>query len=460
MSETTVLVAEDNPELREALVDTLELGGYQVIATESAEAALDKLQSAQVDLLLSDINMGKMDGHELLGQVRSLHPWLPVILITAFGNVGSSVRAMRDGAADYLLKPFKPEDLLASVSRYARCRASDSSEPVAVERESQQLLMLARKVAMSDATVLISGESGTGKEVLAQYIHRHSNRQGKPFVAINCAAIPENMLEATLFGHEKGAFTGAYNSSPGKFEQANGGTLLLDEVSEMDIGLQAKILRVLQEREVERLGGRKTMSLDVRVIATTNRDLKEAVRQGQFREDLYYRLSVFPLAWKSLRERPADIVPLAERLLSRHCERMEETANLDDSARNALRQYPWPGNVRELENVLQRALIIQEGGVINASALSLTTFENSIGATASLPEYEQDSEPSSSVISDADLGNDLKKREYEIILSTLRKQGGKRKETAEALGVSARTLRYKLARMRDMGINIDSLASA
>lgn len=460
MSDTTVLVAEDNPELREALVDTLELGGYQVLATDSAEAALEKLRTAQVDLLLSDINMGRMDGHELLSQVRAVHPWLPVILITAFGSVGSSVRAMRDGAADYLLKPFKPEDLLASVSRYARCRASDSSEPVAVERESQQLLMLARKVALSDATVLISGESGTGKEVLAQYIHRHSKRQGKPFVAINCAAIPENMLEATLFGHEKGAFTGAYNSSPGKFEQANGGTLLLDEISEMDISLQAKILRVLQEREVERLGSRKTMSLDVRVIATTNRDLKDAVRQGHFREDLYYRLSVFPLAWKSLRERPADIVPLAERLLSRHCERMNEKATMDESAKTALRQYGWPGNVRELDNVLQRALIIQEGGVINASALSLTALDSGIGTSVSWTEGEVEVESGSTVISEADLGNDLKKREYEIILSTLRKQGGKRKETAEALGVSARTLRYKLARMRDMGINIDSLASA
>lgn len=460
MNETTVLVAEDNLELREALVDTLEIGGYQVIATDCAEAALAKLRTTRVDLLLSDINMGDMDGHELLSQVRSQHPWLPVILITAFGSVGSSVRAMRDGAADYLLKPFKPEDLLASVSRYARCRASDSSEPVAVERDSQQLLLLARKVAMSDATVLISGESGTGKEVLAQYIHRHSNRQGKPFVAINCAAIPENMLEATLFGHEKGAFTGAYNSSPGKFEQANGGTLLLDEISEMDIGLQAKILRVLQEREVERLGGRKTMTLNVRVIATTNRDLKAAVRQGHFREDLYYRLSVFPLAWKSLRERPADIVPLAQRLLSRHCERTGENVVLDESAMAALRQYQWPGNVRELDNVLQRALIIQEGGVIDTSALSLTVSDNSVPYVETGLEESIDGETEGATMADADLGNDLKKREYEIILSTLRKQGGKRKETAEALGVSARTLRYKLARMRDMGINIDSLATA
>jgi len=236
--------------------------------------------------------------------------------------------------------------------------------------------------------------------------------------------------------------------------------LLLDEISEMDIGLQAKILRVLQEREVERLGGRKTMTLDVRVIATTNRDLKAAVRQGHFREDLYYRLSVFPLAWKSLRERPADIVPLAQRLLSRHCERMGENVVLDESAMAALRQYQWPGNVRELDNVLQRALIIQEGGVIDTSALSLTVSDNSVPYVETGLEESIDGETEGATMADADLGNDLKKREYEIILSTLRKQGGKRKETAEALGVSARTLRYKLARMRDMGINIDSLATA
>jgi two-component system response regulator FlrC len=265
------------------------------------------------------------------------------------------------------------------------------------------------------------------------------------------------MLEATLFGYEKGAFTGAYQSSPGKFEQANGGTLLLDEISEMDIGLQAKLLRVLQEREVERLGGRKTLSLDVRVIATTNRDLQQYVRQGRFREDLYYRLSVFPLSWQPLRQRPLDIVPLAERLLAQHAARMGRGAvKLEKSACEALTAHQWPGNVRELDNVLQRALIIHDGTSITAQALGLTGL---VLADTAL-EAEQDISASSVDSADSQLGSDLRQREFQIIINTLKQQGGRRKETADALGVSARTLRYKLARMRDMGINIDSMVRA
>ena len=303
--------------------------------------------------------------------------------------------------------------------------------------------------------------------MLAQYIHQQSRRANGPFVAINCAAIPENMLEATLFGHEKGSFTGAYQSSPGKFEQAEGGTILLDEISEMDIGLQAKILRILQEREVERLGSRKTLQLDVRVIATTNRDLRACVREGRFREDLFYRLSVFPLAWQPLRHRRQDIVPLAERLLQQHAGRMGRgVTTLDARAQQALISHDWPGNVRELDNVLQRALIIQDGNVISAASLALVA-DTQAGAPAfvdtTLTEPWQVSSAASPEMTETDnqvLDKDLRQREFEIILQTLKKQRGRRKETAEALGVSARTLRYKLARMRDLGINIDSLVSA
>lgn len=477
MSKASILVVEDNWELREALSDTLEYAGYQVQATESGEAALHLLTHSRVDMVVSDINMDGMDGHELLQQLRARFPVMPVVLITAFGSIGSSVRAMREGAVDYLLKPFKPEQLLATVEKYLTQQPVGHSEPVAMEPSSQQLLGLAKKVAQSDATVLISGESGTGKEVLAQYIHQQSTRANGPFVAINCAAIPENMLEATLFGHEKGSFTGAYQSCPGKFEQAEGGTILLDEISEMDIGLQAKILRVLQEREVERLGSRKTLQLDVRVIATTNRDLRACVREGRFREDLFYRLSVFPLAWQPLRHRRQDIVPLAERLLQQHAARMGRgVTTLDDRAKHDLMYHDWPGNVRELDNVLQRALIIQDGNVISAASLALIA-DRPFATPAASPEQTLGSptgdamqSPSSmaapavaSMEDDTDnqvLGNDLKQREFEIILQTLKKQRGRRKETAEALGVSARTLRYKLARMRDSGINIDSLVSA
>lgn len=474
MTKASILVVEDNWDLRDALTDTLEFAAYKVHAVSCAEDALQILSQRRFDMVVSDINMDGMDGHELLNRVRSLYPILPVVLITAFGSIGSSVRAMREGAVDYLLKPFKPEQLIATVEKYLAVRVSGRNEPVAIEPSSQQLLALARKVAQSDATVLISGESGTGKEVLAQYIHQQSTRSGGPFVAINCAAIPENMLEATLFGHEKGSFTGAYQSSPGKFEQAEGGTLLLDEISEMDIGLQAKILRVLQEREVERLGSRKTLQLNVRVIATTNRDLRQCVREGRFREDLFYRLSVFPLAWQPLRQRQMDIVPLAERLLTQHAARMGRSiVTLDASAKQSLITHDWPGNVRELDNVLQRALIIQDGTHITASALGLSAgFAHNFGmstagsvvsvspavlatssATSSLAPLQHESE-------DSALGSDLKQRELQIIISTLKEQGGRRKETAEALGVSARTLRYKLARIRDLGINVDSMVSA
>jgi len=480
MSKASILVVEDNWDLREALSDTLEFGGHHVLAVEGGEQALQALSQRRVDLVVSDINMDGMDGHELLVRVRALYPVMPVILITAFGSIGSSVRAMREGAVDYLLKPFKPEQLLATVEKYLTHQVADRTDPIAVEPSSQQLLALARKVAQSDATVLISGESGTGKEVLAQFIHQQSPRKNGPFIAINCAAIPENMLEATLFGHEKGSFTGAFQSSPGKFEQADGGTLLLDEISEMDIGLQAKILRVLQEREVERVGGRKTLQLNVRVIATTNRDLRQLVREGRFREDLFYRLSVFPLSWQALRHRQLDIIPLATRLLVQHAQRMGRGAvYLGDSAKSALLGYSWPGNVRELDNVLQRALIIQDGAQITAAALGLADVNSfhmlpseSAGSTgpfassyaADSVRFEksalQESDASIAASEDCDLGSDLKQREFQIIISALRQQGGRRKETADALGVSARTLRYKLARMRDMGVNIDSIVSA
>ena len=476
MSKATIMVAEDDWDLREALCDTLELAGFRVVPACSAEEALELLGSKHVDMLVSDVNMGDIDGYELLQRLRVQLPTLPVLLITAYGSISRSVEAMRSGAVDYLVKPFDPQTLVDAVRQYvvAPAKATDD-EPVAEEASSQQVLSMARKVAACDATVMISGESGTGKEVLARYIHRKSPRADKPFVAINCAAIPENMLEATLFGHEKGAFTGALTSSEGKFEQAEGGTILLDEISEMDIGLQAKILRVLQEREVERVGGRRTIALDVRVIATTNRDLRQCVVDGTFREDLFYRLSVFPLQWLPLRQRKKDILPLAHRLLQRHGKKMARgPLSFDHSAAQLLESYSWPGNVRELDNVIQRALIIEDGKVIPAAALAIDSFaantvtpmsqevapvsSSHAQSVKSLTE-EQGTENASA---DADnefgvLGSDLKQREYEIILKTLRQQGGRRKETAEVLGVSARTLRYKMARMRDSGINIDSM---
>ena len=447
-----VLLVEDDRALREALSDTLLLAGHDFKAVGSGEEALQAVAGEPFSLVVSDVNMPGMDGHQLLSRLRASHPQLPVLLMTAHGAVERAVDAMRQGAADYLVKPFEPKAMLDLVARHAlgSLSAADSEGPVAVEAASTQLLALASRVARSDSTVLISGESGTGKEVLARYIHQHSSRVDQPFVAINCAAIPDNMLEATLFGHEKGSFTGAIAAQAGKFEQADGGTLLLDEISERPLGLQAKLLRVLQEREVERVGGRKPIALDIRVIATTNRDLAGEVAAGRFREDLYYRLSVFPLAWRPLRERTADILPLAERLLAKYINKMKHTAvRFSPQAMACLTAYAWPGNVRELDNAIQRALILQQGGLIEAPDFCLAGPV----ACAPLPESVE-SLPLDAVT--GALGDDLRRREFEMIIDTLRTERGRRKEAAERLGISPRTLRYKLAQMRDAGMDVEA----
>jgi len=442
MSQSTILIVEDDAGLREALVDTLQLAGYDCEQASSAESALLLLSEVTVDLVVSDVQMGGMDGLSLLKNIKQKWPQTPVLLMTAYAQIDDAVSAMRDGAIDYLSKPFSPEVLLNQVGRYAPASKVETTEPIYGDASTEALLKLSQKVAASEASVLISGPSGAGKEVLSRYIHDCSNRKDQAFVAINCAAIPENMLEATLFGYEKGAFTGAIKACPGKFEQAQGGTILLDEISEMDLGLQAKLLRVLQEREVERLGSRKMIQLDVRVIATSNRDMREIVRLGQFREDLYYRLNVFPLHWRPLAERKGDILPLAQHLLTRHSKRQFE---LSLSAQQKLLAHAWPGNVRELDNVMQRAIILANGDVIDSDCLII---ENQMTPVA-LPEHIDDlpsvAEP---------LGNELRQQEQQIILDTLRACNGKRKAVAEKLGISPRTLRYKLARIKDAGIEL------
>ena len=476
MAKAQILIVEDDHDLREALVTTLELAKFQVREAASAEDALASLARAPVDMVVSDVNMPGMSGHELLAEVQRLYPGLPMMLITAYGQISHAVSAMQSGAIDYLVKPFEPQVLVEAVSRVvggSRQKAGD--EPVAEDPVSKRMFQLAAKVAASDSTVMISGESGTGKEVLARYIHQQSPRADEPFVAINCAAIPENMLEAILFGHEKGAFTGAVAASPGKFEQANGGTILLDEISEMDLGLQSKLLRVLQEREVERVGGRKTIQLDVRVLATTNRDLADYVREGKFREDLYYRLTVFPMRWQPLRERPLDILPLARSLLKKHCRKMKLTGiTLAEDARKALMAHAWPGNVRELDNAIQRALVLHQGNVIHAGDLCLEVgitgasdfgapAEPSISArsmevpAADVPDPEAGLEADSAADEAiGSLGDDLRQQEFRIIIQTLKKERGRRNRAAEQLGISPRTLRYKLAQMRDAGIDLDA----
>ena len=314
---------------------------------------------------------------------------------------------------------------------------------IAEDARTQALVDMAHRVALSDATVMISGESGSGKEVFARLIHDHSPRSKGPFVAINCAAIPENMLEAVLFGYEKGAYTGAVNASAGKFEQANGGTILLDEISEMDLSLQAKLLRVLQERVVERLGSSRSIKLDVRVLATTNRNLKEEVGAHRFREDLFYRLNVFPLYLPALRERPGDVAPLALHFLQQYS--AGQDVSFSASALLKLSEHQWPGNVRELENVVQRTLILRNGLVIDEDVIAFEASSSDRAAVVpGVTEAVSAQAPA--------LDSGLKAREQAMILDALRAERGSRKDTAERLGISPRTLRYKLARFKEMGI--------
>ncbi|GLO61560.1 sigma-54-dependent Fis family transcriptional regulator [Vibrio sp. MACH09] len=469
MAQSKVLIVEDDEGLREALVDTLALAGYEWIEADCAEDALIKLKSNDVDIVVSDVQMAGMGGLALLRNIKLHWPKLPVLLMTAYANIEDAVAAMKEGAIDYMAKPFAPEVLLNMVSRYAPVKNDDNGDAIVADEKSLKLLALADKVAKTDANVMVLGPSGSGKEVMSRYIHNMSNRKDGPFVAINCAAIPDNMLEATLFGYEKGAFTGAIQACPGKFEQAQGGTILLDEISEMDLNLQAKLLRVLQEREVERLGSRKSIQLDVRVLATSNRDLKQYVAEGNFREDLYYRLNVFPIAWPPLCDRKGDIEPLAKHLADRHCQKLGlPVPSLSNDALNKLLSYSWPGNVRELDNVVQRALILSEQTNIESEHILLegvdwqdanslqTALETNDVAPTIKPVAEVNHEPAiaKSLSSGEGLGNDLRDQEFAIILETLVECHGRRKEIAEKLGISPRTLRYKLAKMRDAGIDI------
>ncbi len=470
-----VLVVEDDEALREALCDTLEMAGYNIIQADNGRTALDYLAQdvmRLIDIVISDVQMPKMDGHQLLKQIKRQYD-LPVLLMTAYGTISKAIEAMKDGAVDYLLKPFEAEVLVSVVSRYLGKTVEDY-QMIADSVTMQQICQLAKKVAASDATVMIGGSSGTGKEVLARFIHKHSSRANKPFVAINCAAIPDNMLEATLFGYEKGAFTGAYKASAGKFEQAQGGTLLLDEISEMDLGLQAKLLRVLQEKEVERLGGQELIALDVRVLATSNRNMQQQVQEHKFREDLFYRLNVFPVNLPDLKDRKEDIIPLAKHIINKIAKQNAcEIPRISAGAEQKLLQHSWPGNIRELDNVLQRAFILHIDHLITANDLSMEVIPSGFTqqpmsaepavlhtAGSQLPDNSSSMNvmtPSAATASSESvysLNDELKNREFDKILEILHTTMGNRKMAAEKLGISQRTLRYKLAKMREHGITV------
>lgn len=468
MSIAKILVVEDDPVLQEALVDTLTLNGFDIISVSSAEEALAALND-EIGMVFSDIRMDGMDGYTLMTKIRAAKPYLPIVLMTAYGTIEQAVDAMKAGAVDYIVKPFEANVLVEKAKVYFNRDASSADDFIVADPATLQLKTMAKKVAQSEASVLISGESGTGKEVLARYIHMQSARAKQPFVAINCAAIPESMLEAILFGYEKGAFTGAAKAMPGKFEQAQGGTIFLDEIGEMQTDLQAKILRVLQEREVERLGSTKHIDLDVRVLSASNINMKKAIADGSFRDDLFYRLNVFPMYLPPLRERPRDIAAIADRLIQRHCGGSRVQPMISAPAMKRLIQYLWPGNIRELDNVIQRALVMMSGDTIqeqhvlldesfqpqsetvqadeSVTTTSVSSFENNIVVREDVVAQQADFKP-------LELPMDLKAREMHLILETLRQNSGHRQKTAEELNISPRTLRYKIAKLKEQGVDV------
>ena len=436
--EEELLVVDDEPQMLIAIQETLKQRGYRVTSAGSGMEALRKLRDKYYQLVITDMRMPEVSGLDLLRKVRNLSPQTPVILLTAYGTVQNAVDAMRDGAYDYLLKPFSSESLENVVRRALDSipGRNDKNTHAIITQDPvfSRMLEQASQAACTPATVLIEAESGTGKELLARMIHLKSPRSANTFVAVNCAALPESLLESELFGFEKGAFTGASVSKPGKFELANRGTLLLDEVGEMASILQAKLLRVLQEKEVDRIGGKDPVEIDVRVIATTNRDLQMLVREGEFREDLYYRLNVVRLTIPPLRERPDDI-PLLVDLFCRRYGRssMPGGISLSAEALQKLARHSWPGNVRELENMIQRAAALCSGSVIRPEDLWIGDSE-----TPSSHPSRKSVEPGISA------GITMREMERQLISRTLEDMGGNRTRAAKSLGISLRTLRNKL----------------
>jgi two-component system response regulator FlrC len=434
------LVVDDEEGIRTFIGEVLEGEGLRVTLAADGESAAGFLDRESFHLMITDLKLPGLDGMALLRKARVESPETEVMVLTAHGTVAGAVEAMKLGAFNYLDKPLSGPDELRIITRRAlerrrlreesqRMQPAEEGEPTVIAQDKAMLAIVGqvKKVAPTDATVLLLGESGTGKEVLSRALHRESRRAAGPFVAVNCAAISETLLESEMFGHEKGAFTGAVAQRRGRFELADGGTLFLDEVSELRPQLQAKLLRVLQERRFERVGGTRTIEVDLRVVAATNRDLAEEMREGRFREDLYHRLAVFPIRIPPLRERLADILPVAEVLLARIARQLGTPGLvLDDAARARLVAYNWPGNVRELGNVLERAAILVDGTTIGADLILAGTPAPSAKAPANL------------------IGEKLEDMEKEAIRRMLATTGGNRKQTAARLGIGLRTLYDKL----------------
>ncbi|MBL0699615.1 MAG: sigma-54-dependent Fis family transcriptional regulator [Desulfosarcina sp.] len=443
-----ILVVDDEPDMRSALTHVLHRNGYAVESADNGPEALKKFKNYKFSMVITDVKMPDMSGMEVLGAIKKISPEVPVIMMSAYGTIGKAVDAMKEGASDYLVKPFSSESLEMVVKRIGEkltcgslCRKDDTDQQdnlkekgiITQDPRLRETIRLAKNVASSNANILLQGESGTGKEMFASFIHHHSAHGKGPYVAVNCAALPDGLAESELFGHEKGAFTGALNQRKGKFELANNGTIVLDEISEMALHLQAKLLRVLQEREVIRVGGIKSIPINSRIIAVSNVDLETAVKAGRFREDLFYRINVIPINIPPLRDRKEDIPVLAEHFLKKYSSKNNRTmSKIAEETFSLLLKYNWNGNVRELENTMERAALLGEGDTVLPGHLFLEI--NDYNKTKDLPVM---------------VGQSLKEMEKELIFQTLEEVDDNRTYAARILGISIRTLRNKLREYRN-----------
>ena len=448
-----ILIGEDEERLRRLLQMLLSTKGYDLTLTADGKEAFEKFNDAQFDLVITDLRMPNMDGLTLLRKIREQNQEIPIIVITAFGSIENAVEAMQAGAIDYVTKPFEETKLNMAIDR-ALSFGRILDENRNLREQVQEKLNIGRMVAESplmkrvvdsvhavansNANVLVYGESGTGKELVTRAIHDSSPRKHAAFIAINCAAIPDNLLESELFGHEKGSFTGATERKIGKFEQADGGSLFLDEIGEMHISIQAKLLRAIEQQEFQRVGGNKTIRTDVRFIAATNRDLRESVKEGKFREDLFFRINVFPIHIPPLRDRREDIIPLAKFFLAKFSGEMgRKPAQMDKEAEKILLAENWRGNVRELQNTIERAVILLRGDVLTGEALAMVTSSGLFGSS-------QSSASATGAFQIPTMGFNLEEHEKSLLEQALERSGGNKSRAAKLLGISRATLRYRL----------------
>jgi two-component system response regulator AtoC len=456
-----VLIVDDEPNLRKILSAQLTRDGYDVLTAEDGEQGLHLLREHHIDLVITDLKMPKVDGMTLLKRALEIEPELPVVLITAHGTIDTAVEALKRGAFDFVTKPFDKDEvrqIVAKALKTRELRGADATPAPSGARfgiigSSQgiaELYAILERVADTPTTVLITGESGTGKELVARALHEHSSRKDKPFIKVNCAAIPKELIESELFGYERGAFTGAVASKPGRFELANGGTLFLDEIGEIPIEMQVKLLRALQESEFERVGGIKTIRVDVRLVAATNRDLKKLIAAGSFREDLFYRLNVVPIRLPALRERTGDIPLLAEHFLTKFNERLrKKVEGLDADATEVLVQYPWPGNIRELENVIERAVLFCDESKLHAKDLPPDVRGIPVIANVPLPEADLHA----ALAGEGGLKGHVKvamsRLEKELVSRALQQTNGNVTHAARLLKISRKGLQLK---MKELGL--------